>query len=120
VPRSDGTTDLYIAAELFHHQFCADVPAPEAARMALTQRPVTHEALADPSGVHPLWSERPSWFVFGDLDLNIPAALHRFMAKRARARGTLEIPGASHALAVSHSDATVRVILEATELRAAA
>jgi pimeloyl-ACP methyl ester carboxylesterase len=120
VPRSDGTTDLYIAPELFHHQFCADVPAPEAARMAVTQRPVTHEALADPSGVHPLWSERPSWFVFGDLDLNIPAALHRFMAKRARARGTLEIPGASHALAVSHSDATVRVILEATELRAAA
>jgi pimeloyl-ACP methyl ester carboxylesterase len=31
VPRSDGTTDLYIATERFHAQFCADVPAPEAA-----------------------------------------------------------------------------------------
>src|SRR5919109_1291389 len=40
VPRSDGTTDLYIVPERFHEQFCAGVPAPEAARMAVTQRPV--------------------------------------------------------------------------------
>src|SRR6187200_1187136 len=32
VPRSDGTTDLYIAADRFHSQFCADVPAARAAR----------------------------------------------------------------------------------------
>src|SRR3954449_9015028 len=41
VPRSDGTTtDLLIVRERFHEQFAADVPAPRAARMAATQRPV--------------------------------------------------------------------------------
>ena len=39
VPRSDGTTDLYIATDRFHDMFCPDVPAPQAARMAATQRP---------------------------------------------------------------------------------
>ena len=47
VPRSDGTTDLYIGRELFHDQFAADVTASEAARMAITQRPATLEALQE-------------------------------------------------------------------------
>jgi pimeloyl-ACP methyl ester carboxylesterase len=120
VPRSDGTTDLYIARERFHDQFCADVPPPEAASMAVTQRPVTQEALGEPSGAYPLWRHRPSWFVFGDEDLNIPVRLQRFMAERAGARRALEIASASHALAVSRAEATVDVILEAAELRMAA
>jgi pimeloyl-ACP methyl ester carboxylesterase len=41
IPRSDGTTDLVIAPDRFHDQFCADVPEPQAAKMAATQRPVT-------------------------------------------------------------------------------
>ena len=119
VPRGDGTTDLYIAADRFHDQFCADVPAPRAARMAATQRPVTQGALAEPSGARPLWRERPSWFLFGEDDRNIPAALQRFMAKRAGAGRALEIPGASHAIAVSQPDATADLILEAARARAA-
>lgn len=120
VPRSDGTTDLYIASERFHEQFCADVPAPHAARMAATQRPVTQEALTEPSGERPLWREVPSWFVIGEGDRCIPAALQRHMAERAGAHGTLEIPGGSHAISVSHADATAQQILEAAALRAAA
>jgi pimeloyl-ACP methyl ester carboxylesterase len=113
VPRSDGTTDLYIARERFHEQFCADVPAPEAARMAATQRPATLEALQEPSGERPLWKELPSWFLIGGQDRNIPAALQHFMADRAGARRAVELPTASHAAAVSHPDATARLILEA-------
>jgi pimeloyl-ACP methyl ester carboxylesterase len=113
VPRSDGTTDLYIAPERFHEQFCADVPAAEAARMAVTQRPATLEALQEPTGERPLWKELPSWFLIGAEDRNIPAALQRFMADRAGARRTVELPGASHAAAVSQPDATARLILEA-------
>src|SRR5918998_5953307 len=41
VPRTDGTTDLYIAPDRFHDQFCADLSAWDAAVMATTQRPVT-------------------------------------------------------------------------------
>jgi hypothetical protein len=66
VPRSDGTTDLYIAEGRFRAQFCADVPAPQAARMAATQRPVTQEAFAEPSGAGPLWRELSSWFLSGE------------------------------------------------------
>jgi pimeloyl-ACP methyl ester carboxylesterase len=85
VPRGDGTTDLYIATERFHAQFCADVPAPEAARMAVTQRPPTLETLTEPSGDRPLWRQVPSWFLIGEQDHTIPAALQRFMAERAGA-----------------------------------
>lgn len=116
VPRGDGTTDLYIMKERFQAQFCADVPAPQAMRMAATQRPATLEALTEPSGGRPLWRERPSWFVIGEQDHTIPAELQRFMAKRAGARRMLEIPGASHAAAVSHPDETAEVILAAAAL----
>jgi pimeloyl-ACP methyl ester carboxylesterase len=120
VPRSDGTTDLYIARELFHEQFAADVSAAEAARMAATQRPVTLEALQEPAGERPLWKQLPSWFLVAGQDRNIPAALQRFMAERAGARRTIELPTASHGVAWPHSDATASLILEATPVRATA
>jgi pimeloyl-ACP methyl ester carboxylesterase len=120
VPRCDGTTDLYIVTERFHAQFCADVPAPEAARMAATQRPVTQEALTEPSGGRPRWREVPSWFLIGEQDRNIPAALQRSLAERAGARHALEIPGASHAAAVSHPEEAAELILQAAALPASA
>ena len=42
------------------------------------------------------------------------------MAKRAGARRTIEIPGASHAIPVSHADATAHLVLEAATMRVAA
>jgi pimeloyl-ACP methyl ester carboxylesterase len=113
-PRSDGTTDFTIAQELFHDQFAADVPVARTSRMAVAQRPVTLEALQEPSGERPLWKDVPSWFVIGEEDRNIPAEVQRFMAERAGARRTVEIPGASHAIAVSQPEATAELILEAT------
>jgi pimeloyl-ACP methyl ester carboxylesterase len=120
VPRSDGTTDLYIDPQRFHEQFAADVSHGEAAWMAATQRPVTLEALQEPSGEHPLWKELPSWFLIGELDRNIPAELQRFMAHRAHARRTVQVPGASHAISVSHPELTTRLIMEAAGLPVAA
>jgi pimeloyl-ACP methyl ester carboxylesterase len=120
VPRSDETTDFYVASEPFHDIFCADVPAPEAALMAATQRPATQEALVEPSGERPLWKHVPSWFLIGEEDRIIPAALQRYMAERARAQRTVEIPGASHVALVSHPNATAHMILEAAALRVAA
>ena len=121
VPRGDGTTDLYIARESFHEVFCADVAAPEAARLAITQRPATQEALVEPSGDHSLWKDVPSWFVIGEDDHVIPAALQHYEARRAAARRTLEIPGASHAALVSHPAVVAKLIREAAApLRVAA
>jgi pimeloyl-ACP methyl ester carboxylesterase len=113
VHRSNGTTDLYIDRKRFHDQFCADVPTAEAARLATTQRPVTLEALEAPSGDRPLWKQIPSWYLVAGQDRNIPAELQHFMAYRAGARRTVELPTASHAVAVSHPEATARLIVEA-------
>jgi pimeloyl-ACP methyl ester carboxylesterase len=117
VPRSDGTTDLYIAPDSFHDIFCQDAPAPQASRMATAQRPATQEALVEPSGERPLWKTVPSWFLIGEEDRIIPAALQRHMAERARAQRTVAVEGASHAIAVSRPDATLHPILEAAALR---
>jgi pimeloyl-ACP methyl ester carboxylesterase len=120
VPRSDGTTDLYVASDSFNEVFCQDVPAQQAARMAITQRPATQEALTEPSGDRPLWKDVPSWFLIGEQDHVLPAEVHRFMAERAGARHTLEVPGASHAITVSQPEATARLILEASAVSVAA
>jgi pimeloyl-ACP methyl ester carboxylesterase len=120
VPRSDGTTDFYVATDSFHDVFCQDVSAPQAARMATTQRPATQEALVEPSGDRPLWKDVPSWFLIGEEDRIIPAELQRFMAHRARSQRTVAVEGASHALPVSRPDATVHPILEAAALRVVA
>jgi pimeloyl-ACP methyl ester carboxylesterase len=42
------------------------------------------------------------------------------MAKRARARRAIEIPGASHAVTVAHPEATAHLILEAASLQVTA
>jgi pimeloyl-ACP methyl ester carboxylesterase len=119
-PRTDGTTDLTIARDRFHEQFCADVPAPEAALMAATQRPATQEALTEPSGETSLWSTVPSWFVVAELDRNIPAQLQRYVAERAGAEQAVEVAGASHAVAVSRPEVVAQTILEAAALKAVA
>jgi pimeloyl-ACP methyl ester carboxylesterase len=120
VPRSDGTTDLFIQLDSFHEVFCPDVSDEQAARMAVTQRPATQESLVEPSGEQSLWKERPSWFLIGEEDHVIPAALQDYMAKRAGAHRVLEIPGASHAALVSHPNETAHLILEAAAARVAA
>ncbi len=113
VPLSGGGTDVYIAQDRYHDQFAADLPETETRLMAVTQRPVPEAALFEPSGDQPLWRSVPSWFLFGELDLNIPAGAHRIMAERVGARRTVEIPGASHVVGMSHVDETVQIILEA-------
>ncbi|NMO51655.1 alpha/beta hydrolase [Actinoplanes sp. TBRC 11911] len=113
-PVSSGGNEFAIRSDVFRHQFAADVPAAQAAIMAATQRPVTEAALAAglSTGV-PAWKSIPSWFVFSDEDLNIPVALHRFMAERAGAKTVREVRGGSHALSVSQPGAVSEVIRDA-------
>ena len=115
-PLSGGGTDLRIAQDAFPSQFAADVPVGTAVVMTATQRPVTDRALGEglPAAL-PAWRERPSWFVYGDADQNIPAALQRFMADRAGAREVRAIPGGSHAIPVSQPGEVAATILAAVE-----
>jgi pimeloyl-ACP methyl ester carboxylesterase len=120
VKLEDSSTDLYIAQDRYHQQFAADVPEAMAARMAITQRPVTDAGLNDPSGPDPLWKDIPSWFVYAELDRNIPAGAHAFMAERAKSRNTVEVPGAGHALPVSRPEEVAQMILEAARAKESA
>ena len=113
-PVSSGGNEFAIRQEVFHDHFAADVPAAQAALMGTTQRPATEAALSDALRTEtPAWRDIPSWFVFGDQDLIIPVALHRFMAERAAAKTSRELAGASHALMVSEPDAVAATILDA-------
>jgi pimeloyl-ACP methyl ester carboxylesterase len=109
----DGSIDTYIAQEKYHHQFSADLPEQQAAVLAVTQRPVTEGALFEPSGESPLWRSVPSWFIYGELDHNIPAGAHQQMAERAGAQQAVEVAGASHVVGISHPEETVQMILAA-------
>jgi pimeloyl-ACP methyl ester carboxylesterase len=112
-PLPDGTTgtDAYIAAADFHSVFAADVPAAVTSLMAITQRPIALAALEEPSGP-PAWATIPSWFLVAEADQAIPPAAELFMAQRAHSHIT-EVNGASHAVLISHPDATANLIIEA-------
>lgn len=113
-PVSTGGVELVIRQDVFGEQFAADVDDDLTTLMAATQRPVTQAALTDGlATAEPAWRTIPSWFVFGDADKNIPAELIRFMAERAGARAVTEVPGASHALSVSHPVTVAETILAA-------
>jgi pimeloyl-ACP methyl ester carboxylesterase len=115
-PVSTGGNEFAIRQDLYHQQFCADVPAAQAAVMAATQRPATEAALSEGLPTEtPAWKDKPSWFVIGVEDRNIPAGLQRFEVERAGARGSHEVVGGSHAVAVSDPDAVAETILEAVQ-----
>lgn len=115
-PVGSGGNEFTIRLDAFHDQFAADVPAQVAGLMSRTQRPVTEHALSEPLPTEsPAWRSKPSWFVLGEEDRNIPADLVRFEAERAGARGLREVAGGSHAISVSHPEEVARTILEALE-----
>ncbi|MFB4307413.1 alpha/beta fold hydrolase [Actinomadura sp. GTD37] len=117
-PVSSGGNEFRIAGGKYHQQFCADLDAGEAALMAATQRPVTERALTDGLNVDEVpWRTKPSWFVYGELDRNIPAEAVRFMAERAASLETRGIAGASHAVAVSEPAAVAASIAGAAAHR---
>jgi pimeloyl-ACP methyl ester carboxylesterase len=109
VPLPGGGNDLYILPAKYHAQFAADVPSGDAAEMAVTQRPIRAAAF-DERAVTAKWKTLPSWFIYGSLDKNIPAAAHAFMAKRAHARQALEVQGSSHVVMLSHPNDVVAII----------
>lgn len=119
VPLKDGNKDLYIQQDKFHQQFAADVSAKDAALMAATQRPVTEAALHEASG-RPVWSQIPSYAIYGTADKNIPAAAMKFMAKRAGAKKIVEIEDASHVVMTSNPEQVAALIVEAAVETAAA
>ena len=80
--------------------------------MAVTQRPILESALNEAAQAA-AWKTIPSWFLFGELDKNIPVALARFMAERAGSRRTIELAGGSHSVGIPEAAQVVELIEEA-------
>src|SRR3989454_2096952 len=111
VPLTGGDVDLYIKPSLFPSCFANDLPPKEGAVLASTQRPFALSALPQPSGV-PAWRSIPSFYLVGTIDNVIPPFAQLFMAQRANA--TIVQVRASHLVMISHPNAVVGLIDEAT------
>jgi pimeloyl-ACP methyl ester carboxylesterase len=115
-PDGQAVDDLYIEQGKFHAIFAADVPADAAELMAVTQRPIIGDALAD-KATKAAWKTIPSWSLVTLQDLAVPADAQRFMAERASS-SVVEVD-ASHAVPVSRPDVVARLIDEAARATAA-
>src|SRR6516164_9721980 len=82
-----GDVDTYIKPDVVPGCFASGLPAPQAAVIAATQRPLAASTLVEPSGP-PAWRTIPSWAVVGTADMVIPPAVLTFMAQRAGAHIT--------------------------------
>jgi pimeloyl-ACP methyl ester carboxylesterase len=112
-----GGNEFTLAPEGFHESFCADIPADDAAFLAISQRPLAGIALTEAAPT-PAWRSRPAWAVLGSADRCIDPGVHRFSYKRMGATVT-EIDGGSHVVMISHPKLVTEIIMTAVRTCAA-
>jgi pimeloyl-ACP methyl ester carboxylesterase len=108
---SDGSVEISIDPARFPDVFAADLPADDAAFLAISQRPVSAAAFDD-RATAAAWRAKPSWAVFGTGDRPLAPDLHRFSYDRAGSKVT-QVEGASHLVMLSQPDIVAGVIREA-------
>jgi len=109
-PTPDGF--LYIEPALFHADFAADLPAPLARFMALSQvMPAVQ--ITKTATTQAAWKTKPSWAIVSKSDMTINPELERFMSKRAGSK-TTEIEG-SHVAFIARPADVAKVIEEAAK-----
>ena len=106
----DPGVEFTIDPAQFHEVFCADLPAEQAAILAVSQRPVAAAAFGEPTQ-NPAWKTLPSWAIISPSDFVIGPSGERFMAERSGA--TITEVDASHAMMISQPQAVADVILTA-------
>ncbi len=94
----------------FHVIFCFDLPAEQAAIMAVSQRPLAGVSFGEPTQ-NPAWKSLPAWAIVSPSDFVIGPAGERRMAERAGA--TITEIDASHAMMISQPQVIADVILTA-------
>ena len=103
---ADGFT--YLDPAQFHQYFAADVPADQAEFMARSQVLNFADNFKAPI-TNPAWRTKPTWMVVAGNDRAINPDLERWYAARAHSH-VVEVPGASHAVYVSHPKEVAEVI----------
>ena len=102
---------LFLDRAEFAESFAGDLPAAEAAFMADSQVPWGLDALNGAIS-QPAWRTKPAWYLVAGEDRMIPPPAQRSMAERIGAQ-TVEVPGASHSVYVSHPAAVADLIKQA-------
>jgi pimeloyl-ACP methyl ester carboxylesterase len=105
-PSPDGF--LYLDLATFHADFCADLPAPLADFMAISQVGLSVKSAGAPA-TKPAWKSRPSFAIVATNDRAINPDLERSMYKRSGA--TVTELASSHVAYISHP-AEVAAIIE--------
>lgn len=104
--------EFTIDPALFHDVFCADLPAEQAAIMAVSQRPLAELAFGEETH-DPAWKSLPSWAIVSPNDIVIGPSGERAMAERAGA--TITEVDASHVIMMSQPQVVAEVILTAVD-----
>jgi pimeloyl-ACP methyl ester carboxylesterase len=105
-------TEFYIQFEKFSEVFAADLPAEQAAVLAISQRPGSEISFGEPLAIEPGWKTIPSWFIVAGADHAINPDSERAAAQKLGSTMS-EIAGGSHLIMLSHSETVTNVILEA-------
>jgi len=113
----DGGSEFTLALDGFHESFCADIPADDAAFLAISQRPLAGVSLSEAAST-PAWRTRPAWAVLPTADRCIDPGVHRFSYERMGAEIT-EIEGSSHVAMISHPREVAEVVMTAVRASAA-
>ncbi|KAF9310133.1 hypothetical protein BG003_008885 [Podila horticola] len=112
VPDSAGR--VMLSQPDFVEYFAPDVEKTKAKVMAAVQGPCDQGRYVWKSGPS-AWKQKPSWHVVAGNDQIIQPELEMFCAKRMNAKKVVNVPGASHAVMVSHPKAVAAVILAAAK-----
>jgi pimeloyl-ACP methyl ester carboxylesterase len=91
-PDSNGL--IYLPETAFAAAFAQNATAKQLAVLSAVQRPIS-PACITVAVPHPLWKDRPSWYLLAEQDRMIVAENQRFMAERMRAQ--------VHAHAIDHA-----------------
>ena len=102
----------WLSEDDFVNHFAADVDPAKAKVMYAVQQPLAESAFTDVMGT-PAWKSVPSWYLVATDDQAIPPEAEMQFAKRMEAT-TVEV-ASSHVAMVSHPDAVVELVEQATE-----
>jgi pimeloyl-ACP methyl ester carboxylesterase len=107
-PDSHGL--IWLPEDAFAAAFAQNATAEEQALLAAVQRPIAVPCISVKVG-HPLWLDRPSWFLLAEADHMIVPGTQRFMAERMKAE--VRSYPVDHTPSVTAPNAVVDVILDA-------
>ncbi|HUL16901.1 MAG TPA: alpha/beta hydrolase [Terriglobales bacterium] len=103
----------YLDPAQFHEYFAADLSPSQAAFMARSQV-FNFAANFSATITKPAWRTKPSWMVVAGSDRTINPELERWYAARAKSH-TIEVPGASHVVYISHPKEVAAAVEDAAE-----